>query len=196
MKHTLLVIAVLLLSSCGSGNSRPSAVTTTEQAQQIAHEQITTDAERIEPEASDEIEPTAENPHNKSLNDIRFGDWTDEDWCDNDYFRYLRKCFDNYYKNEIIPDDVDLQPYKSVLSDKFYIGNVEPFIMGGLFITIGFLNTPQILYNAVIYSHVDMETETVTGFTLMNFSQSEQTTDLTRGQILKLIKEHPENKLW
>ena len=130
---------------------------------------------------------------NKSLNDIRFGNWTDADWSDNDYFRFLRKCFNdccNGVENQY------LQEYKPILHNQFFIYKAEPFLMGGLFIHLGFLNEPETLYETSVYSDVDEETETITGYHLRGFRKSEETTDFTKEQILELLKEHPEYKLW
>lgn len=214
IKYALLFITAILLYGCGlSREEREKArrfdelyrIALAEQRVKIAEEKrAQIESEQTEPITieqrtvdTDETELMADTTTlDKSLNDIRFSDWTEEDWYDNDYFRYLRKCFDDYLKNGVIDDDVDLQPYRSLLSDKFYVGNAQPFIMGGMTFTIGFLNNPQILYEAIIYSHFDRENETVIGFSLMLFEQSKETVDFTKERVLEIIKEHPQFKLW
>jgi len=133
---------------------------------------------------------------NKPKNEIRFGNWTDEDWYDNDYFRFLRKYFDDCSKGIVNESTYWLQDYKSLLDNQFFIYDVQEFIGGGLYITLGFLNAPETLYNTVVYSEVDCEKETVTEYSLLGFRKIEETSIFTKEDVLKLIKEHPENKLW
>ena len=133
----------------------------------------------------------------KSLYDIRFGNWTEEDWLDNEYFRFLRKCFDDYYHKGIENEDTHcLQDYKPLLNNQFYIYKVEPFFMGGLFITLGVLNNPETLYETVVYSIVDEDTETVIGYSLRGFGKSKTTSNFTKEQVLEVIKDNPTHKLW
>ena len=132
----------------------------------------------------------------KSKNEIRFGDWTDKDWYDNDYFRFLRKCFDDCYKGIENENTDDLQEYKSLLHNQFFIYSAEEYIGGGMFIVLGFLNKPATLYETVVYSDVDEEKETVTGYSLGGFRKSEETLEVTKKEILEISKEHPEYKLW
>jgi len=114
----------------------------------------------------------------------------------NDYFRFLRKCFNDCRKGIENFDTSELQDFKSLLNQKFYIDYAEPYLMGGMFISLGFLDTPEILFETVIYSYVDVEKETVTGYTLRSFKKSKYTTDFTKKDILKNMREHPELKLW
>ena len=65
-----------------------------------------------------------------------------------------------------------------------------------MFIVLGFLNKPATLYETVVYSDVDEERETVTGYSLGGFRKSEETLEITKKEILEISKEHPENKLW
>ena len=200
MKYTLLLIISLLLYGCGSRN-KPSTETEqiAEPAEPIAIVQDTTDTEVVEPETLTIIEPTANNSTSgKSSNDIRFGGWTEKDWHDNDYIRHLRKCFDDYRENGVIPDIADLQDYKSLLANQFFMYEAQPFLLGGMYLTIGFINDPHTLYDAVIYSHIEdvAGIQTVTGFTLTGFFKSESTSSLTKEEILEIIQENPDVKLW
>lgn len=133
----------------------------------------------------------------ESLNDIRFKNWTEADWHDNDYFRFLRKCFDDYSKGIINEDTEGLQGYKSLLQQQFFIYKVEPFISGGLFITLGFINEPKILYNIVVYSGVDEDTKTIIGYSLpFSLRKSKETSPFTTEEILEIIRNNPDPKLW
>ena len=136
------------------------------------------------------------NPNNKSLNEIRFGHWTEKDWYDNDYFRFLRKCIDDCLKGVDSENTRPLQDYRTMINGRFFIYDAEPYIDGGLFITLGFLEQAEKVYRTVVYSDVDEDTEKITGYRLRGFRELEETSDITKEEILQIIKEHPENKLW
>lgn len=80
------------------------------------------------------FQPESDSLERKSLNQIRFENWTEEDWVDNDYYRCIRETFDSYLAGEI--EFSSLDEYRELLPGKFFIGFVEPFIFGGLFIQI------------------------------------------------------------
>lgn len=130
----------------------------------------------------------------KSLNDIRFEGWKEQDWVDNKYIRVLRKYLDAYNNNEI--DDSHLAPYKEKIKGEFVVYNVRPFIMGGLFISIVFIDMPETVFNAWVYSEVDKEKEIITDYVVLSIKVAEEKTALTKEEILQIIKEHPANKLW
>ena len=174
MKYRLLLTTALLLCACGQNNRRQSTETTL----QKSHNSIINSSDV------------------KSLNEIRFGNCTDEDWYDNYYFRFLRKCFDECLKGIENENTQQLQDYKSVLNNKFVIYNVESYIFGGLFITLGFLNKPEIAYQTIVYSDVDEKTGKITGYSLRGFNELEEKLNITKDDILQLMKEHPENQLW
>lgn len=130
----------------------------------------------------------------KSLNDIRFEGWKEQDWVDNEYIRVLRKYLDAYNNNEI--DDPRLAPYKEKIKGEFVVYNVRPFIMGGLFISIVFIDMPETVFNSWVYSEVDTEKEIITDYVVLSIKVAEEKTTFTKEEILQIIKEHPENKLW
>ena len=47
------------------------------------------------------FQPESDSLERKSLNQIRFENWTEEDWVDNDYYRCIRETFDSYLAGEI-----------------------------------------------------------------------------------------------
>ena len=55
---------------------------------------------------------------------------------------------------------------------------------------------PKSIFEVWVYSDVDRETETVTGYEVRQFSLSEQKIELTRKDVVETMKEHPELKLW
>lgn len=130
----------------------------------------------------------------KSLNDIRFADFDENDWLDNDYIRCLRKYLDDY-NNEKVKDDY-LDQYREMLKGKFVIDNVEPFISGGLLIRFVFVDSPSHIFAAWVYSTVDEENETIAGYSVNGILYKEGNSGYTKKQILDIVKEHPELKLW
>lgn len=130
----------------------------------------------------------------KSLNDIRFADFKDEDWLDNDYIRSLRAYIDDYKKGKV--EDSTLDKYKDKIQGQFVIWNAEPFIMGGLFIQFVFVDSPNDIFAVGVYSYVDEETEKVSGYSVRSIKLENENSGLTKEEILELVKEHPELKLW
>ena len=130
----------------------------------------------------------------KSLNDIRFANFTDKDWLDNEYIRTLRVYIDAFVNGKVKDDE--LEPYKSDVKGKFVIANVEPFLLGGLFIQIIFIDNPEKVFTAWVYSDVDEDAEKVVGYTVRRISLDERKNELSKEQIFQEMKEHPELKLW
>lgn len=136
----------------------------------------------------------ADSLPSKSLNDIRFAGWTDRDWLDNDYIRELRKHIDAYLNGQmpnLYPDH-----YKEHVKGKFVIVNIEPYLLGGVFIQFCFIENPSKIFNVWVYSDVDEEREKVLDYDCKNIQLEDSEMDLTKEEILEIIKEHPENKLW
>lgn len=189
MKNYLLILTLLIV---GCGNRHSQQVATTQSIETGATDST---AEHVTEETDIEILPDSMNiVGGKSLNDIRFGNWTEKDWFDNDYFRTLRTYIDACYKGEI-KDEV-LEPYKFALKGKFAIFNAEPFIGGGMFIYFVFLDAPNKIFNTWIYSYVDENTETVVDYQVRGVKIIEEDSEFTKEEIVSIIGEHPENKLW
>lgn len=132
--------------------------------------------------------------NNKGLNDIRFAHFEDKDWLDNDYIRCLRKYLDDYLCGKI--EDDGLEPYKEIIQGKFVLGDTEPFLLGGLFIRFIFLDSPNNMFSAWVYSDVDEDREVVTGYSVRAIKLEDDNSGFTKNRILELVKEHPELKLW
>lgn len=130
----------------------------------------------------------------KSLNDIRFANFTDRDWLDNEYIRTLRSYINAFNKGEIVDDE--LEPCKGDITGKFVIANVEPFLLGGLFIQVVFVDKPQNIFTAWVYSDVDEDAGKVVGYSVRRISLDERKNELSKEEILQEMKEHPELKLW
>lgn len=74
----------------------------------------------------------------KTLNEIRFAGWKRSDWLDNEYIRTLRRYLDDYNKG--IVSNPDLDPYKEQIKGLFVIYDIIPYLLGGAFIRITFLD--------------------------------------------------------
>lgn len=130
----------------------------------------------------------------KSLNEIRFADFKDEDWLENEYIRTLRRCLDAYGRGEVEYDG--LAPYRDIVKGRFVVADVKEFIGGGLFIHFIFVDHPEYMFVTNVYSTVDTETRKVVRYSVKHFEVEENPYETTTEEILEIIKAHPELKLW
>lgn len=130
----------------------------------------------------------------KSLNDIRFANFEEKDWYDNEYIRTLRRYIDDLNKEKI--DDEDVQAYRNDMKGKFVVAELQQHLLGGLLIRITFVDKPENVFNSWVYSYVDEDTETVTGYEVRSFGLEDGKLAFTKEQVLELVAEHPELKLW
>lgn len=128
----------------------------------------------------------------KSLNEIRFEGWTDQDWLDNEYIRTLRTHLDAYVQGNIA--DPTLDPYKEVLRGKFGVWVIEPFILGGVLITILPIDDPQNLLEAWVYSEV--QDGKVIGYSVMTIKPSDTPSGVSKEEMAEIIEKNPEIILW
>ncbi|MBR5613249.1 MAG: hypothetical protein IKW43_08960 [Bacteroidaceae bacterium] len=194
MKNKLMILGCMItMLACTPAKERVSTIDPTSHSKMVSQE---SDDKMVESEIQTELEDTFSDEKNlgKSLNDIRFAGWTDKDWLDNAYIRELRKHVDAYLDGQMpnrYPED-----YKEYVKGKFAIVNIEPYLMGGVFIQFCFIENPNKIFSAWVYSDVDEEKEKVLGYDCKSIQLEEYTMDLTKEEILKIIEEHPENKLW
>ena len=130
----------------------------------------------------------------QSLNDIRFRDWKDEDWIDNDYIRALRAYLDDFNSGTISDEILDL--HKDIVKGKFVVGDAEPFIAGGLLVRFMFVDHPNVMFGAWIYSGVDEVKEVVTDYNVRSIQVESDDLPYTKEEIISINKEHPEMKFW
>jgi len=194
MKAKIYLLAVILIFVSCSGKKQQEKNTISSEDSTVENKQNELDT-LLNNDSTHVVEA-------KSLNDIRFGGWTDKDWYDNDYFRYLRKSFNTCYESKSYSgvDESELsklQEYKSMLHSEFIVYNAEPFIAGGLFVTLIFVEYPDTMFQTAVYSDVDEKTKTLIGtYHLRGFEKMSEPSNITKEQILEMVKEHPENKLW
>ena len=187
MRHlfsAIIALLALVCSSCnGSENSgaKESAATASPINLEIADD---TDLEEEEEEDS----------LLESLNDIRFADFQDEDWLDNDYIRTLRQYVDEFNQGKI--EDETLKPYRNATKGKFVIGSVEPALLGGLFIMFTFIDQPDDIFSVWVYSDVDETTKQVTNYSVEGIKHEDMKSGMTKEEILQIVKERPDVKLF
>lgn len=130
----------------------------------------------------------------KTLNEIRFDGWERSDWLDNEYIRTLRKYLDDY--NNGIVSNPALDPYKEQIKGQFVVYDINPYLLGGALIRITFLDMPDRVFSSWIYSNVDEKKEIVESYEFRSISIEEETTGMTKEDILQAIKEMEGLKLW
>ncbi|WP_286008139.1 hypothetical protein [Barnesiella viscericola] len=130
----------------------------------------------------------------KPLNEIRFNGWTRSDWLDNEYIRTLRKYLDDYNNGTV--SNPALDPYKEQIKGPFVIYDINSFLLGGALIRITFLNLPDRIFSSWIYSNVNEEKEVVESYEFRSISIEEETTGMTREDILQAVQEMEGMKLW
>lgn len=130
----------------------------------------------------------------KTLNDIRFKDWDRSDWLDNEYIRTLQKYLNDYNSGKVC--NANLDPYKEQIKGQFVIYDINPYLLGGAFIRITFLDMPNRVFSSWIYSEVNEDKEIVESYEFRSISIEEETTDMTKEDILQAIKEMDGIKLW
>ena len=141
--------------------------------------------------SSADVESSEES---ESLNDIRFKGWTSKEYLDNPYIYALRDYFNEYLAGRV--NNPSLDPYKSAIKGKFVIADSNDFILGGLLLKVIFLDMPDRIFSGWVYSDVDEQSETVTGYEVRDVKIEDDKTEFTRERILELVKEHPELKLF
>ena len=131
---------------------------------------------------------------NKSLNDIRFANFGEKDWLDNEYIRCLRRYLDDYNSGKV--EYVVLDQHREKIKGNFVIAWAEPYLMGGLFIQFIFVDYPDDMFHAWVYSFVDEEAEKVLDYEVRSIHLDEEKSGFTKDEIFETMKEHPELKLW
>ena len=95
----------------------------------------------------------------KSLNEIRFEGWTEEDFYDNDYLRAFRRYMDAWLQGKKMDgteaDPSVLEPYRERLRGKFVVFQVRVFWFGGLLYEFISVDDPCLMLFVWIYSIVD-----------------------------------------
>lgn len=188
---SMAVSAAVVMSLAACGQKETGSMPTNENGN------VEVETETIVTDSHDTLSETKETENivtPESLNDIRFGGFQEKDWLDNEYIHTLRRYLDDVKSGRIV--DERLEPYRQKLGGKFVVWNVEPYLAGGLLINFVFVDWPEKMLTSSVYSFVNEDTKTVTGYKVRNVIIDEETkTELTKEEILDVVAEHPELKL-
>ena len=128
-----------------------------------------------------------------SLNDIRFAGWTEDDWFDNEYIREFRQSLDNYLAG--IDTCPALDDVKDKLTGKFIIAEISPHLLGGVYLTVLFIDHPDLMVETWVYSEV--VDGVVTGYSTQSASPIDCSEyEFTTEQVYQMMEEHPQLKPW
>lgn len=115
-------------------------------------------------------------------------------WLDNEYIRTLRIYLDDY--NNSIVSNPALDPYREQIKGQFVIYDINSYSLGSALIRITFLDMPDRVFCSWIYSNVDEKKEIFESYEFRSISIEEETTGMTKEDILQAIIEMDGLKLW
>lgn len=203
MKNIFIALMFLTSTACQGTQTQKDTDANSQTIETESATAATTDStDADEAQFPTEVEDDMADIPVGGLNAIRFEGWTDKDWLDNDYIREIRKFFNAYSRGDITNERfADLMPYKSLMKSKFVVVDIQPFIAGGVFMQIVFLDNPKFLFTSWVYGIVADEdnlskAKGVVGYDVRLCKMDADDCPLTKENILEIIKEHPENKLW
>lgn len=188
------IIAIAIIGTVGVMASKNGEKGSSKQKKSIDQDSLIVDTLMVDTAYEDEeSQETC-----RSLNDIRFENFKGKDWVDNDYVRALRRFVNDYRRGKVVADTTRFEWIdKKELRGKFVILWVEPFLGGGLFLQIAFVDHPMDVYSAWVYSYVDEGREVITGYECRLFKKEEEKSGYkTKKQLLDKMKTIPEIKLW
>lgn len=187
------LMTTTLLCSCG-GKKNVGNKTDEVKTEVTAHDTVIADiVEKSDiAEANDATEVS--DTTKKSLNDIRFAGWTEKEWLDNEYIRTLRRYLDDYSKGWI--ENEELGPYRKLTKGQFVVGQIEPFMLGGVFMYIMFVDEPEKVFTVCVYSEVNAATEEVGNYSVRDITYQSEVPGIPKELLQQMIQEHPEMKVW
>lgn len=132
---------------------------------------------------------------NDGLNGIRFEEWGDKEWLNNNYIRSVRLYIDAY--NLGLVKDEELDKHKAALKGKFCICSIEPFMGGGAWMHIAFVDDTSFSLRFWVYSFVNESNPiAIEGYDVRSADLIDEPLGLTTEEIKDILKENPHNQLW
>ena len=132
---------------------------------------------------------------NDGLNGIRFENWGDKEWLNNNYIRSVRLYIDAY--NLGLVKDEELDKHKAALKGKFCICSIEPFVYGGAWVHIAFVNDTSFSLRFWVYSSVnESDTIAIEGYEVRSADLVDEPLGITPEEIKDILKQNPHNQLW
>lgn len=129
---------------------------------------------------------------NDGLNGIRFEEWGDKEWLNNNYIRSVRLYLDAYVLG-LVKDEA-LDKHKSAMNGKFCICSIEPYVYGGAWVHIAFVDDTSFLLRFWVYSFVT--DNTISGYEVRSADLIDEPLGLTTEEIKEILKQNPHNQLW
>ena len=129
---------------------------------------------------------------NDGLNGIRFEEWGDKEWLNNNYIRSVRLYIDAY--NLGLVKDEGLDKHKAALKGKFCICSIEPFMGGGAWMHIAFVDDTSFSLRFWVYSFVT--DNTISGYEVRSADLIDEPLGITPEEIKDILKQNPHNQLW
>ena len=132
---------------------------------------------------------------NDGLNGIRFENWGDKEWLNNNYIRSVRLYIDAY--NLGLVKDEELDKHKAALKGKFCICSIEPFMGGGAWMHIAFVDDTSFSLRFWVYSFVNEDNPiAIEGYDVRGSDLVDEPLGLTTEEIKEILKQNPLNQLW
>ena len=132
---------------------------------------------------------------NDGLNGIRFENWGDKEWLNNNYIRSVRLYIDAY--NLGLVKDEGLDKHKAALKGKFCICSIEPFMGGGAWMHIAFVDDTSFSLRFWVYSFVNEDNPiAIEGYDMRGSDLVDEPLGITPEEIKEILKQNPLNQLW
>ena len=175
MKKSIFTSVLMILAICSACTSKVNKQETTTQEDVVNVEEAIT--------------------NESTLNEIRFADWGDEEWSDNEYIKAVRKHIDKLNNGEIT--DEMIEPLKHYLQGKFVITYMEPSYYGGAMVQFFFIDNPDIIFSSWVYSSVDVSNKAITDYEVRgSIIISDEYTALTKEEVMENLEKNPQIRVW
>jgi hypothetical protein len=199
MRHKLaIILAALLLVACGGAKRNKQQAD--ERLAKIDVKQFCeyglTHIESLDPfvvRSNEKLVLQDPETINKDLNSIRFENWGEKEWLDNNYIRAVRLYLDAF--NLGVVENADIEPQRANMKGKFLIYAIEPFLVGGADVHIVFVDNPSLLLSVWVYSFVEYDPVSITGYDVRGVT-IRGSVGLTSEEVAQYLIENPSVKLW
>ncbi len=104
---------------------------------------------------------------------------------------YLNAYYLGLVKNE------DLDKHKAAMCGKFMVLQFEPFLGGGAWLAVGFVDDPSFFLRFWVYSFVvESDPVNIQGYDVRGVEMFDEPIGLTSEEIKEIIKDDSNQKLW
>lgn len=132
---------------------------------------------------------------NDGLNGIRFEEWSDKEWLNNNYIRSVRLYLDAYILGLVKNEEFD--KHKEAMKGKFCICSIEPFMGGGAWMHIAFVDDTSFSLRFWVYSFVNESNSiAIEGYDVRGADLIDEPIGISPSELKDILKENPLNTLW